>query len=210
MITRLSHISMVERVTNAADLVPTKIKTLLVTCLIAPLLSACPGETLVDPNTDFLLSTNFQGEDRVLTAVETGTDSLPQILLADVELNSNHQFWVISRKENGSFNISNVAVGDSFSIDVVNDGVADKIKFADRGDFSGQSWNITPMDNGYCMLTNNFTGPEIALDIRNEGENNIPFLAAAGDFSGQQWRIVHPDGPLSFTEEPLSQCTGEP
>lgn len=185
-------------------------KLLLTISVVA--LGACSSgdnESDIDPDiaAGYLLSTKFQGENRVLSAVDADEQSQPIILLSTAN-GSSAQVWKLNLNENGEYNISNLSVGAEQSIDVVNDGVADKIQFAATDNVSGQNWNIVPLDNGYCQLKNNFTGSEIALDIINDEEDNRPILRATANVTGQQWRIVNRDGTTAV-DELLMRCGGE-
>jgi len=170
-------------------------------------LTACSSESTTPAVSDnYLLSTNFQGNDRVLTAVPADAGALPNILLTARD-GSSTQSWQIVAKAIGGFNISNLSLGNTYSVDVLNDGVMEQIHFADAADVSGQSWNFTPLGNGYCRLTNNFTGTEISLDIVNDDNDNIPILRSNDNVVGQQWRVVNSDGTPA-TAEPFAQCSG--
>jgi len=202
---------------------------------ITLLLSACSGsKTVSEPNNEpvnepvndpvsnptadplqsistYRLTTDFQGDDRALSVVDmfdanaTQNNSVAtQLRLRDVA-NLDQQRWVFTKLDDGRYTISNQSIGDSYSIDVVNDGVFNQIKMAPTADVSGQYWTITPKSNGYCQLTNSFTGTEIALDIRADGEQDEPMLATNGDFSGQSWRFT-PNGGSASTDETLMAC----
>jgi hypothetical protein len=79
--------------------------------------------------------------------------------------------------------------GDGKSLDVVNDGVNNKLQLADTGNYSGQHWKFTRIDDGYYRLTTQWQGESKSLDVVNDGTNNRLQLADTGNFSGQHWRV---------------------
>lgn len=192
------------------------IPSVLVAAAFSLLLTACSSSDDSDDTSEasetapleatYLLTTSFQGDDRALSvdATTAGTETL-RLTAAD---SGERQQWVFTSLDSGAFQITNVFVGNEFAIDVVNDGVADKIQLATTAGVNGQSWTITPLGNGFCRLTNDFTGSEIALDIRNEGNQDEPFLAPVGDFSGQFWRITNVANPALATNEVINLCVG--
>lgn len=187
-------------------------KTRSTIVLIVLLLQSCGGGSEDTTNSmgqdnatiGYVLSTKFQGSNRVISVVDIAGEQAIRLANAD---GSNSQRWQLTSKGDGGFNFANVSVGDQYSVDVINDEFDDQIHLTDTGNFSGQTWNITPLGNGYCQLTNNFTGEGVALDILNEADKDLPYLRAAGNFTGQQWRIVNGDGS-AISAEPFDQCSG--
>jgi len=80
--------------------------------------------------------------------------------------------------------------GDGKSLDVVNDGINNKLILADTGNYSGQYWKLTKLDSGYYRLTTQWQGEGKSLDVVNDGVNNKLQLADTGDYSGQNWKIT--------------------
>jgi len=179
-------------------------------------LSACTSsspEPEVSNVATYTLTTSFQGDGRALSATDLSVVSAEDastvalLSLATAE-NASRQQWVFTKKDNGTYGISNRLIGVSHSIDVINDGVLDKIQLAATAMVSGQEWTVTPLENGYCVLTNNFTGSEIALDIRSDGDQSEPMLSAIGDFSGQHWKLTPVGNVALATDTILNLCVG--
>ncbi|AKI01036.1 hypothetical protein IMCC20628_02337 [Hoeflea sp. IMCC20628] len=80
--------------------------------------------------------------------------------------------------------------GEGKSLDVVNDGVNNKLILADTGNYSGQYWKLTELDDGSYRLTTQWQGDGKSLDVINDGTNNRLQLADTGNYSGQHWRVV--------------------
>ncbi|MCY0094633.1 RICIN domain-containing protein [Hoeflea ulvae] len=80
--------------------------------------------------------------------------------------------------------------GEGKSLDVVNDGVNNKLILADTGNYSGQYWKVTRLDDGSYRLTTQWQGEGKSLDVVNDGTNNRLQLADTGNYSGQHWRVV--------------------
>lgn len=80
--------------------------------------------------------------------------------------------------------------GDGKSLDIINDGVNNKIQLADTGNYSGQFWKFTPLGNGYYRMTTQWQGEAKSLDVINDGKNNRLNLANTGNYSGQFWKIT--------------------
>jgi len=89
----------------------------------------------------------------------------------------------------GFYRLTTAWQGEGKSLDVVNDGVNDKIQLAKTSSASGQFWKITPVGRGFYRLTTKWLGEDRSLDVVNDGANNRLQLAKTGDFSGQFWKI---------------------
>ncbi|MBD2516748.1 RICIN domain-containing protein [Nostoc sp. FACHB-973] len=80
--------------------------------------------------------------------------------------------------------------GSDKCLDIINDGLNNKLTMAACGNFSGQLWSIKPSKyKGYYYLRTQFTGKNKCLDIINDGVNNKTIMATCGNFSGQLWKI---------------------
>jgi len=80
--------------------------------------------------------------------------------------------------------------GAGKSLDVVNDGVNNRIQLANTGNFTGQLWKLTPLPGGYYRLTTKWLGSAKSLDVVNDGKNNRLQLASTGNYSGQYWKLT--------------------
>lgn len=92
--------------------------------------------------------------------------------------------------ESGFYRLTTQWQGDGRSLDVVNDGVNNKLQLAASGNFSGQFWRITPVGDGFYRLTTQWLGEKKSLDIINDGANNKLILADSGNAAGQLWKIT--------------------
>lgn len=91
---------------------------------------------------------------------------------------------------NGYYRITNRSIGDSRSLDVINDGANNKLQLAASVPQTGQFWKITPVGNGYYRLTTKWLGESRSLDIVPDGVNNKLRLADSGVFTGQFWKLT--------------------
>lgn len=91
---------------------------------------------------------------------------------------------------NGFYRLTTQWLGETKSLDVVNDGKNNQLQMADSGNYSGQFWKLTPVGNGFYRLTTQWLGEEKSLDVVNDGTNNKLQMAKSGDFSGQFWKIT--------------------
>jgi len=211
------------RTINTTKLQTTITKSLMFACLITLFGCSSSSTTTVEPLTDdngidasfadgfdpiYELTTEFRGEDFVLSFVELADGTLSAQLVA--RANTADEGWVIERDIGSTFNFLNAALGDAIALDVVNDGVFETVILTQRESVSGQIWTITQLDNGFCRLTNEFTGSEIALDVSSDGSMTDLMLAAAGDFSGQNWIIARVGGADLPAEPEFQNCSGVP
>ena len=152
-----------------------------------------------DVSSPFTMTTEFLGQESVLTVIQNSVDSTAFEFSNRVQDQGNQE-WFFRRSEDGFYRIVNRDLGEDFSLDVVNDGVFDTLTMAPSSDASGQIWQITLLDNGFCRLTNSFLGAEIALDVVSDSEEPDLTLRPIGDFSGQHWRIAQQGTSPDFFE----------
>jgi Ricin-type beta-trefoil lectin domain-like len=76
-------------------------------------------------------------------------------------------------------------------LDVVNDGINNKLQLATTGAYLGQYWKFTDLNNGYYRMTTKWLGDGKSLDIVNDGVNNKIQLANSGPYTGQFWKITN-------------------
>jgi hypothetical protein len=80
-------------------------------------------------------------------------------------------------------------------LNIINDGVNDKLIMAKCGSLPGQLWSISPSKtiptpSGYYFLTNDLTGANNCLNVLNDGRNNRLAMTKCNNISGQSWRIT--------------------
>lgn len=90
----------------------------------------------------------------------------------------------------GYYRLTTQWLGNVKSLDVVNDGINNKLQLANTSYASGQYWQITPLGDGYYRLTTQWQGENKSLDVINDGTNNKLQLAATSNASGQYWKIT--------------------
>jgi len=81
-------------------------------------------------------------------------------------------------------------LGEGKSLDIVNDGVNNKIQLAPTGNYSGQNWRFTSVGNGYYKLTTQWLGEGKSLDVVNDGRNNQLHMTQTANYSGQSWKLT--------------------
>lgn len=91
--------------------------------------------------------------------------------------------------DNGYYRLTTQWQGEGKSLDVINDGVNNKLQLANTANASGQFWKITSVGGGYYRLTTQWLGENKSLDVVNDGVNNKLQLAATTNASGQFWKI---------------------
>jgi hypothetical protein len=110
----------------------------MLTSAILPLtLAAAPP---FDPQAQYRLTTEFQGECVSLDVVNDATDD-KLILAPSAEVSG--QLWQITPLGNGHHRLTTMFKGPGKSLDVVNDETDDALILAKTADVSGQRWRIT-------------------------------------------------------------------
>ncbi len=90
----------------------------------------------------------------------------------------------------GYYRLTTQWQGEGKSLDVINDGVNNKLHLVNSANVTGQFWKITSLGNGYYRLTTQWQGENKSLDVVNDGTNNKLQLAATSNVSGQFWKIT--------------------
>lgn len=143
-----------------------------------------PSVISLDPNSYYRLSTQWQGEAKVL-ALEGNTPKLKS------RSDDRSQFWKLIPEANGYFRLVNEAASGK-CFDVVNDGAANnRLSVVAQSNYSGQFWKLTPDASGnFFRFTNQWQGEGKSLDVLNNGNKDEVFLSASGNYSGQSWRLT--------------------
>jgi hypothetical protein len=89
-----------------------------------------------------------------------------------------------------SSHLWNEGAGSGQCLDIVNDGVNDRVQMASCTDVTGQYWELTRLrgPGRTFQLTNRFTGPSYCLEATGEGLR----LRACDRSPGQHWRSEWP------------------
>ncbi|MFK8081763.1 MAG: RICIN domain-containing protein [Granulosicoccus sp.] len=173
----------------------------LVLAVLSVSLASCSetDEVEGDDTSRYRLSTEFLGNTQVLGVEndanadnDSGFSFIFQPVRNDIEvsgviLTPRNQEWIISRVDDRYYRISNRMVGTSLSLDIVNDGVFDRLKLAPSETRSGQEWQLTPLEDGRCRLTTEFLGAETSLDVTSDTTPPMLTMRTNGNFSGQKW-----------------------
>ncbi|MDW3192905.1 MAG: RICIN domain-containing protein [Cytophagales bacterium] len=104
--------------------------------------------------------------------------------------NSASQQWKLEPLSEGYYRLTNKLKGVGYSLDVINDHMANKLQLASSGDYTGQFWKLEALEDGYYRLTTMFQGEGKSLDVINDGQNDKLHLAPSGNYSGQLWKLI--------------------
>lgn len=142
----------------------------------------------VEDKAAYRMFTQFIGDEMALaaTALDDGTYTFKFDTIDDLNRN---QRWVIENLGDDYYRIYNDEVGGELSLDIVNDGVFDKLKLGATDDVSGQLWRITELADGNCRLTNQFLTDEVALDVTSDTDTPTLTMRSVDNVSGQQWQL---------------------
>lgn len=132
-----------------------------------------------DSNATYLLSNLFLKDQTVLAV---GPNNQLQMAKRG---NGQDQLWKFKPLGNGHYRITNVALGEGYSID--SDAQAPNIR--PSGNYSGQHWKLTPTGNGYIRLSNMFQTDAKSLDTYGNPPHS-PFLGDKGNYTGQFWKLT--------------------
>ncbi|MGV3553124.1 RICIN domain-containing protein [Rhizobium sp.] len=157
--------------------------------IAAIVLIACATSARADD--PFVMSTQWQGDDMVLTVIEGGPYN-DYLKLAKREgskaLAQTWQAWADGDQDGNWIRLTSEMHGGNMCIDVDNGGELDNyVSIARCDNVSGQFWKR--MDGGdYAKLTTQFRGENLCLDIVNGGETDgMAHLAPCADVKGQFW-----------------------
>ena len=164
-------------------------------CTLTMSISACQEDTPAngdntnqDAKAAYKMSTEFLGEQMSLAATQS-TDGNVTFTFEQSDNANINQHWQIETIGNALYRLHNDAFGSEFSLDVVNDGVFDRLTLAPTDNVSGQIWQLTSLDNGFCRLTNDFLGTEIALDVVSDTASPTISMRSVDFVSGQHWDV---------------------
>ena len=176
--------------------------------MIVSVLAGCSSSSNGDGVPRYLLTNTFLGPDAALVAGALASE--PSTALGfTAETDDARARWLLTPLDGGYFRITNLALGEGLSLDIVNDGESsERLRMAETGSLTGQFWQVTPLDNGFCRLTADFLGPERSLDVTVERDVPArPVMRPSGNFTGQFWRM---DSVGGGTDPTLASCDGEP
>lgn len=149
------------------------------------------ASTSAQADDPFTMSTQWQGQDMVLTVIEGGPyDNYLKLAKRDPSqaLAQSWQAWTDGDADGDWIRLTNETNGGNMCIDVDNGGDLDNyVSIAKCENVSGQFWKR--MDGGdYSKLTTQFRGADMCLDIVNGGETDgMAHLAPCEDVKGQFW-----------------------
>jgi hypothetical protein len=87
-----------------------------------------------------------------------------------------------------SYRFQTQFTGNTKCLDIVMDGINDRLTMADCANYFGQLWSIEYTKGSYRLRTQ-LTGSNKCLDIVNDGNNNKLTMANCGNYTGQFWII---------------------
>ena len=99
------------------------------------------------------------------------------------------QFWKLTQRSPGKYDLSTRWLGPNKVLDVINDAGVDStsVHLTNKDNIkTGQSWTFTPWGDGSWRLTNDFTGPNKRLVVYPD--TKIARLDI-GDHTGKHWHV---------------------
>jgi hypothetical protein len=87
----------------------------------------------------------------------------------------------------GPYRLRTAFTGSEKCLDIVNDGINNRLTMATCGVYTGQMWWAENVAAGQARLKNMFTGSDKCLDVINDGRDNRLRMAACGNHTGQMW-----------------------
>lgn len=134
------------------------------------------------PNGTYRLTSEWLGEGKSLSA------SGNKIKIINSKIDPI-QYWNLEFIGNETYRITNQKLGTMKSLDIINDGVNNKLQMAKTNNVTGQLWKITPQTNGFYRLTTEWLGAKKSLDIINDSKKENVQMADSGNYSGQKWKF---------------------
>lgn len=134
----------------------------------------------------YRLWNDYTGQHQALDVINDGTGQYKLHVVDNGDYTG--QFWKLSQRSPGKYDLSTRWLGPDKVLDVINDAGVDStsVHLADKGNYSGQFWTLTPWGDGSWRLTNDFTGPNKHLDVYSD--TKVAFLGT-DNHSGQHWHL---------------------
>jgi hypothetical protein len=132
----------------------------------------------------------FTGESSCLSVAQDGADTV-RMAHCDASAAGRGQAWRVAPSQAaGSYTLSTTIDGATRCLDIVNDGINDRLVLAQCAYVSGQLWQLADAPyTGYVQLKTQFTGPDRCVDITNDGVNTEVRMVPCGNYSGQYWQV---------------------
>lgn len=167
----------------------TFVKAIPLLCFnLAPVVIAIPtaSHPVPDLSAYYRLWNDYTGQNQALDVINDGSGQYK--VHAVEKARYTGQYWKLSQRGPGKYDLSTSWLGQDKVLDVINDAGVDStsVHLADKGNFSGQFWTFTPWGDGSWRLTNDFTGPNKHLDIYSDTKEG--FLGT-DNHSGQHWHL---------------------
>ncbi|MEO1262001.1 MAG: RICIN domain-containing protein [Bacteroidota bacterium] len=163
-------------------------------------------EPTFDPDACYRLTCKFQGEGKSLATTKSGNRTIPQLAKT---ANSTSQIWKVTPLKGGYYRLTNVGLGEGYSLDIINVGTAQKSnkpQMYKSAGYTGQQWKITSLKDGYFRLTTKFTGEGKSLDVINDSKDIDLELRNSTMQTGQQWKFTKVDcSPAVVATGPLME-----
>ena len=102
---------------------------------------------------------------------------------------STSQRWRFIPLGGNAYGLRNRLLNNTYSLDIINDGVNTKPYMALTGPYAGQFWNLFPQGNGGFKLNNYFSNAAMYLKV--DPNNSFPIMDGDNtDHTGQLWNFV--------------------
>jgi hypothetical protein len=108
-------------------------------------------------------------------------------------------FGVTATAHAQSSHLWNDGAGSGQCLDIVNDGVNDKLTVVACGEYSGQAWTLVAGETpDHYKLQADFTGADRCLDVINDGANDHIRMTSCAFVTGQEWELSRRRGQGRF------------
>ncbi len=129
------------------------------------------------------LTSMWLGTGKCIETVNNG------VLMRNCTTSHTQEWRMIPTDWYGYVRLKNRQDGYGKCLDIVNDGINDKLVMADCGNYTGQFWKVVPSSwTEFFYLKNRWLGDNKCLDIINDGVNDKLRMADCGNYSGQYWK----------------------
>ncbi|HZH14917.1 MAG TPA: RICIN domain-containing protein [Archangium sp.] len=111
------------------------------------------------------------------------------VLMRNCNTSHTQEWRIIPTDWSGYVLLKNRQAGYGKCLDIINDGINDKLGMTDCGNYTGQLWKVVPSSSpDFFHLKTLWLGDGKCLDILSDGVNDKLRMAPCGNYSGQYWK----------------------
>ena len=111
------------------------------------------------------------------------------VLMRNCSTSQAQEWRMIPTDMPGYVRLKNRQAGFNLCVDILNDGVNDKLHLVTCGNYGGQYWKLVPTAwPEFFQLKAMWPGDGKCLDILNDGVNEQLRMGACGNYTGQYWQ----------------------